>query len=878
MGKFILYSLCVQVLIIDVFTFINYPQRKIFAAELNHTELLKKFLYSSTNHFHKAGDLKVSNSNGYTLKQIGPIASLYEIHLPDQHPANIFLENEISSQPLFDTMYISTDLLFQTLKKGFIGNDTIVLVATSNDVNNIARHRITGKLFSKDKYFSFSITDSLLLNYERWYVSPKNNIRYVPGGVVVTDFILTKDSAGISAVSQQNTAGSPIVVSFQNFDLRNIFTAFSKDTSLANGIVNGEMLMSDFDKKLPALTGNLDVVDMIVKRHPIGRLQITSVKQNDSAIRASISVIGNENDLNAMATFNLNDSSQQFDAMMDIKKLPFLLVQKFAKGFMNQASGNLSGQIELKGRFDQPRWKGKINIDTAKFGITQFGNNYTISNQRVNIDYPDICFSQFTIRDSLNNPLIVNGKVEQYADTGYNLFLGINTRDFNLVNAPKAINNQAFGTAIIDANVSVRGNSKAPHMKGGIYLDHNSDITMVLPEKSIDKDAARSLVRFIDRDTFSFTREAHNKAQVMPVNAAPIINPDLDIEVDKDASLTIVIDPSAGDELKLQGVANLKAGVDSSNNIVLAGLYKLSSGYYELNYEFAKKRFNLLDGGTLQFKGDAADAQINIKAGYIANTSPNDLLWNEVGTVDPRFARSFQQKIPFLIILYLKGSLMKPLIRFDIQLAESEQINPSLRTTIEHKLLQLRTDTAATNKQVFALLALDRFVGEQSTDFFKGNGGGFNDMASESVSRFLSDALDQIASDLFKGINIDLNLKSYKDFADNNDEQKADDLGVGVSKDFLNDRLNITVGKNFGIEGQDGSAKASKQKGSRFLPDVTTLYKLSKDGKYMLKGYSKNQLEVILDGYVVETGVGFIVTMDYDKFNELFIGKKKTDL
>jgi len=44
-----------------------------------------------------------------------------------------------------------------------------------------------------------------------------------------------------------------------------------------------------------------------------------------------------------------------------------------------------------------------------------------------------------------------------------------------------------------------------------------------------------------------------------------------------------------------------------------------------------------------------------------------------------------------------------------------------------------------------------------------------------------------------------------------------------------------------------------------------------------LRAYTKNQFEVTLDGYVVETGLSFVVTLDYDKFNELFRRKKKVN-
>jgi hypothetical protein len=89
----------------------------------------------------------------------------------------------------------------------------------------------------------------------------------------------------------------------------------------------------------------------------------------------------------------------------------------------------------------------------------------------------------------------------------------------------------------------------------------------------------------------------------------------------------------------------------------------------------------------------------------------------------------------------------------------------------------------------------------------------------------------------------------------------------------MNDRIVVSVGTNIGIEGQDPGAKPG-QKANAFSPDVSVSYKITPDGKYMIKGYRKNQFEVVLDGYVVENGLAFIVTMDYDKFIELFRRRK----
>jgi len=201
-------------------------------------------------------------------------------------------------------------------------------------------------------------------------------------------------------------------------------------------------------------------------------------------------------------------------------------------------------------------------------------------------------------------------------------------------------------------------------------------------------------------------------------------------------------------------------------------------------------------------------------------------------------------------------------------------VNAELKTTIDGKLAQLSSDEAAMNKQVFSLLLFNRFAGEQSSDFFKGNGTDFSDIARQSVSQFLSSALDNIANDLIKGVDIDLALNSYEAFSTTGSQQRTD-LNLALSKKFMNDRLTITVGKNFGLEGQDAASKANAASGSQYIPDFSAEYQLSKDGRYRIRGYRKNAYEAVLDGFVIESGVSFIVTLDYEKFRELFQKKKK---
>jgi hypothetical protein len=268
-------------------------------------------------------------------------------------------------------------------------------------------------------------------------------------------------------------------------------------------------------------------------------------------------------------------------------------------------------------------------------------------------------------------------------------------------------------------------------------------------------------------------------------------------------------------------------------------------------------------------------AYADITAVYEISTPPMDLIGNEVSSSSD--SALYRRNIPFQVLLKIKGSVQKPQLSFDIVVKEkAEGLSSELAGTINDKLQQLRSDTSAMTKQVFALLVLNRFIGEQSQDFFASINSGNNNaslLANSSVSGFLNAAASELAGDLVKGVNIDVNLKN-----DNTDpDAQHTDLNVGISKGFFNDRLNVSFGKSFTVEGQNPATNGNNggNDNTQYIPDVNTTYKLSKDGKYMLRVYRVNQYEEVMDGYFIETGLAFTFSMDYNLFKELFAHKRK---
>jgi translocation and assembly module TamB len=88
---------------------------------------------------------------------------------------------------------------------------------------------------------------------------------------------------------------------------------------------------------------------------------------------------------------------------------------------------------------------------------------------------------------------------------------------------------------------------------------------------------------------------------------------------------------------------------------------------------------------------------------------------------------------------------------------------------------------------------------------------------------------------------------------------------------LLNDRLKVTVGSNFQLEGPQNS----NQQGSNIAGNVALDYQLTPDGRYLVRFFRRNQYEGVVDGIIVENGLSFIISVDYNRFSQLLHKRKQ---
>jgi hypothetical protein len=340
------------------------------------------------------------------------------------------------------------------------------------------------------------------------------------------------------------------------------------------------------------------------------------------------------------------------------------------------------------------------------------------------------------------------------------------------------------------------------------------------------------------------------------------------INISKVANFNIVVDAANGDFLNIKGGGQLSAGLDPSGKVSLTGDYEIEQGSYQLSFNFLQRKFEIQKGSKITWLGEPTNAQLAVTAIYVANTAPLHLVQDQVVENQRNF---YLQKLPFQVLLNIGGEIMKPSITFDVVLPQDRNYNVGAEviSTVNTRLIQLRQEPSELNKQVFAVLLLNRFVGENP--FESGGGGGFNAgaMARQSVSKLLTEQLNNLAGSLINGVDLNFDVASSDDYT-TGERRDRTDLNVGLSKRLLNNRLTVSVGSNFQLEGP----QQTNQSSNNIAGNVSVNYQLSKDGRYMLRFYRKNDYQAVADGYVIETGLGFSMTVDYNRFREVLQPKK----
>ena len=760
--------------------------------------------------------------------------------------------------------------VYATTLDGTLQHNNFDFNLNIKDEKSKNKYRLAGSFNqpSSNKYVFSLKPDSLLLNYKKWEINKSNQIIIANKDINAQNFILSQGSQQLRINSNGTEANGPLEVNFKDFKIETITGFIQNDSLMVNGLLNGNAIVKNIQTQ-PTFTADFGINNLSVYNDTIGNLTVKVNNNVANKYHADIALTGNGNDIKVNGDYNVDSANSTYDFVIDLKSFQMKALEGLSNGAIKDASGNLYGKIALKGSLKKPNIDGKIQFNNTAFNVTQLNNVFKIDNEAIAIiNNEGILLNTFTIKDASNNAIVIDGAINSKDFLNYTFDLKIKARSFQAINSTDKDNQLFYGKMIFSTNLTVKGTPTHPIIDGTLSIDDKTDFTVVLPQNTPGIEKRKGIVRFVNRSAVtedSLFMKPYDSLQKAPFQGFDI---SLNIKVSKNAVFNMIVDAGNGDFLRLKGDGQLTAGIDASGKITLVGTYEIDDGAYNLTFNFLKRKFIIQKGSKITWTGEPTSALIDITAIYIADAAPIDLVQDQLenSTSQPQY----KQKLPFQVALSMKGELLKPLISFDILLPADKNydVSNAIVSTVNTKLDQLRQEPDQMNKQVFALLLLNRFVGENPFASSIGSAGaGF--VAMQSVSRLLSEQLNQLAGNLVQGVDLNVGLATTQDYTTGTKQDRTD-LNVGVSKRLLSDRLTVSVGSDFQLQGP----QQTNQQQNSLAGNISINYKLSKDGKYMLRVYRKNDYTGELDGYVIETGVGFVISVDFNKFKEIFTTKE----
>ena len=728
-------------------------------------------------------------------------------------------------------------------------------------------HSLTGFVQSKNNQLQITFDEhGTMLFYEPWAGNPYSSITYSSKGIHLNDVIFTSKNQILRVNSLTNEPNGPISIFSQNLDLNFLSKAFLQDSTLIAGYADLDLEILNYMTESPSFTGDFTISDFAFNQAKMGKLEGKAESNTLDQIKLNATLSGQTTDM-TVSGFYFPKREESLDFKANIKNIDLLAIHTFVKDILTNIDGNLSGDFTVKGSAKNPEIKGEATFEKFNFTLIETGAKLKLIKQKVIFENQMAILNNINLLDENNKVMVLNGKINLNKLPEYSYNLDINAKNFKLVNAKSGQNELFKGVGFFDADLKLNGKNLDFKLTGDVGVQDSTNIILLLPDEANAASELESVVKFVNFNQAKDEKKEEKKELVISFANAVNIN----VDVPAKATLNILMDPITGDLMTVNGQGKLNVGFDNKGDLFMLGRYAIDKGRYELTYQAIKKVFliNPTSNSYIVWSGDPMAGNLEITAEY--NAGKKALAGYPFKTSTQEKLKELKLAVPIRIDLRVLGILSSPEVVFEL-VTKATDVGPEVKTLIEAEGFRTVADngTKSTNDPEFksnqvninanAIMLLiggvfnASQIGQNLSDIKS-----YENFAREKVSDLISSQLDKYASGLIKGIDLNLGLQSAYNTTNSTGNTN---LNLGVSKKLANDRLSFTVGKNFELENKD-------MRSNEIFDNVEANWLITKDGRFRLKVFRKNLNQMVIEGSVIETGLGFIIAIDYETWKEL---------
>nr|WP_317195543.1 translocation/assembly module TamB domain-containing protein [Echinicola shivajiensis] len=707
------------------------------------------------------------------------------------------------------------------------------------------------------------IPENLIMNRNSWNVPENNQVLLSKKSAVFKDFSFSNSEQEISFSNNlSNGEETHIGLSFTNFRLATLISLLNPDELLIGGKVNGEFIVENPFGAL-GLLADMKIDELMALGANLGNLKLEASSKNAGNYDFNLALKDRGIDLDLIGDYAAKESGADLDLNLNLNEFKLEVLQNLLNEEISEAKGSLTGELVVSGNTESPKYNGNFSFNSAALNVKRLNSKFSLPEQPLKIDQDGIYFDNYTFKDSGGNSFSLDGEVNTSDMANIAFDLNLKANKFQLLDSDRENNELFYGKANVDADVKISGDMSLPIIKADLKVNEGTNLTFVIPESELDVVEREGVVLIVDRndpnDILTKTEGERVKSLYTGMKLEAFF------KVDPKAEFKVIVDERSGDNLLIAGRADINFAIDQNGRMNMTGVYELEKGHYEMSlYSLVSRKFNIVKGSTITWKGNPMDADLDITASYEVRTSSSELMASQISGVSTDVANQYRERLDFLVYLNVEGELLRPEIFFKLDMPEDEQ--GAMGGNVYEALQQVNEDEGELNRQVFSLLVLQKFMpnteGNESGNMTTG-------LARSSVSQMLSSQLNNLSSNVLgnSGFELDFDLDSYSGY-----EGDRTQLSVNARKRLFDDRLIVQVGSQMDLE---GTSQSSQNGNTAMFGNVNLEYLLTESGRYRIRGFRKNEYESIIDGQLIVTGIAFILNREFNKFYEFWKGERE---
>lgn len=680
------------------------------------------------------------------------------------------------------------------------------------------------------------------IGFRTFALNKDNHITLNDSGRVEANVsLLDKAGTGLRLYSSPNTeALQDLTVDLKRLNLKEILDALPYIPEMA-GMLDAELHYIEHAEE-NNFSGTLLIDDFVYEGYPLGNIGMEAVYLPTIANEHIVSLQlmqANEIIATADGTLATGISPQESDSLsanIQLEHFPIHMANAFLPRDIVTTAGKLNGELSVKGALSSPRINGIAHFDSVKVHSPLYAVDFRMDKTPVRITDNKLTFDNFQIYAQGKNPFTLTGEVNLGNFSHMTTNLQMRATDYELLNAKKNKNSILYGKAFISLFATIKGELDNPVVRGNMNILGNTDVTYILKESPLTvEDRLGGLVTFVNFNDTTTVPEVEKEVTLGGVDML------LNVQIDQGAQ--VQVDLGSDNYVEVQGGGNLSLQYTPQGDLLLTGRYTLNNGQMKYSLPVIPlKTFNIATGSYIEFSGDPANPYLNITATERVRTSVTE----ENNT---RYAN-------FDVGVNITNTLENMGLAFTLNAPED--------VTLQNQLATMSAEERG--KLAVTMLVTGMYVGGQGG----GNTAGFS--ANNALNSFLQNEISNIAGNALKTVDVSIGVED--NYSADGTTLGGTDYSFRFAKRFWNNRLSVIIGGRISTGNE-----AIAEENNSFIDDISLEWRLDNSGTRYVKLFHTKNYESILEGEIIETGVGLVLRRKVNKLGELFIfRKRKTSL